>query len=557
MSAPSTSTHLSQLAFQLSQEGLHDQAMDLLKRAHQSEPGNPYLAVNLALCALAGGHSQEASPALEQAEALFSLDQLRSFSVLERLSNAWLLALQPERARSLLEQHAPLVPESGDPELVLHASVVTALDDSDQALALWSRLQDPLHRDVISAPLSSLLIRQGRLQEAETVLVQSPGTSTRPDLMTNLAIIASELGKVSRARSFYMQAVELEPQSFVPAYNLSRFLFLQGDLEMAQTTLLQALQITPHAREGYQLLEQIESRRGDFAAALSVISRWRKLDNNDLAAQIAECRVYVALGREDELTTSLHTLVSRCPGHPELLSLLAGLPTLMRSSQGLSPAVARCFQPEHQVRHHHSVLPDQLCDQLQDLILAHPTLHALRPNKPSRHGAQTHELFTEPLAEPLDSLTALLRPLLETMISTFDVEQCQALAYPNSMQRLAFSGWGVVLESGGYQAPHGHPESLFSGVAYLQVPKSLQVVSAAHASGSVCFYGDGVRDVSGLDSSSQAHELATMSILPDRGDIILFPSYLWHGTVPFEGDQQRICLAFNVFPRMDVAPCRG
>lgn len=551
MSSPTTTPHLSQLAFKLSQEGRHDQAMDLLKRAHQSEPANPYLAVNLGFCAMAAGQPQEASAALEQAEALFSSDQLRSLPVLERLCNAWLLALQPDRARAILDKHAPLMPESSEPELVLHASVLTALGETDQAMALWSRLQDPLHRDRISASLSSLLIRQGRLREAEAVLVQSPGTTTRPDLITNLAIIASELGKISRARSFYLQALELEPQSFVPAYNLSRFLFLQGDLERAQAAVLQALQKAPQAREGYQLLEQIESGRGDFEAALSVIARWRGLDSNDLAAQIAECRVYAALDRDDQLAALLPSLVSRCPGHPQLLSLLAGLSESMRSRQGLSPALALCFQPQLQVRHHQSILPDALTDRLQSLILADPTLHAQRPNKPSRRGAQTHELFTDPLAEPLGALTTLLRPLLESMISAFDLEQRQALAYPTSTQPLGFSGWGVVLESGGYQAPHGHPESLFSGVVYLQVPGPCDDGSERHAPGSLCFYGDGVREASGLDSRSQAHERATLSILPRRGDVILFPSYLWHGTVPFEAEQQRICLAFNVVPRTD------
>lgn len=553
MSTSSTTPHLSQLAFQLSQEGRHDQAMDVLRRAHQSEPANPYLAVNLGLCALAAGQTQEASAALEQAEALFSADQLGSFPVLERLCNAWLLALQPERARTLLAAHAPLGPGSSDPELVLHASLASALGDSDQALSLWSQLRDPGHRDAISASLSSLLISQGRLREAEGILVQSPGTTTRPDLITNLAIIASELGKVSRARSFYLQALELEPQSFVPAYNLSRFLFLQGDLERAQAAAFQALQQAPQAREGYQLLEQIESGRGDFESALSVIGRWRSLDANDLAAQIAECRVFAALDRDDQLAERLPSLVSRCPGHPELLSLLAGLPESVRARQGLSPALVRCFQPEHQVHHQRGVVPEELTERLQTLILADSTLHAHRPNKPSRHGAQTHELFNDPLAEPLQSLVALLRPLLDSLISGFDAEQRQALAYPASTQPLRFSGWGVVLESGGYQAPHGHPESLFSGVVYLQVPTGAENRSHRHAPGSLCFYGDGVREASGLDSRSQAHELATLSFLPQRGDVILFPSYLWHGTVPFVSDEQRICLAFNVVPRLEHA----
>lgn len=548
MSKPSTAPHLSQLAYQLSQEGRHDQALDLLKRANQSEPANPFLAVNLGFCALAAGQSQEALAAFDRAESLFSSEQLCSLPVLERLIHGLLLTQEPERARRLLEAHAPLGLQPSDPVLSLHASVATALLQSDLALSLFARLHDPGQRDAICGPLSSLLIRQGRLQEAESVLVKSPGTSTRSDLITNLAVLASEHGKLNRARSFYLQAVELEPQSFVPAYNLSRFLFLQGDLVAARSAVTQALEQAPQAREGYQLLEQIESGRGDFEGALSVIARWRQVHPNDLSAQIAQCRLYASLDQAEELSRLLPGLVTRCPGHPDLLALLAGLSGRTRNLQGVNPVLQPCFDPQLQVRHHQAIVPDPLCQQLQDLILADPTLHAHRPHKPTRHGAQTHELFSQPLKPSLEQLVSLLRLHLQAMIDSFSPEQRQALAYPSGLQSLSYSGWGVVLDRGGYQAPHGHPDSLFSGVVYLQVPTHQGSFDQRHAPGSLCFYGDGVPSASGPGSSSQVHNDASLSILPRRGDVILFPSFLWHGTVPFEAADPRICLAFNVVP---------
>ena len=32
------------------------------------------------------------------------------------------------------------------------------------------------------------------------------------------------------------------------------------------------------------------------------------------------------------------------------------------------------------------------------------------------------------------------------------------------------------------------------------------------------------------------------------GDMVLFPSYLYHRTLPFESDAERICVAFDVIP---------
>jgi hypothetical protein len=37
-------------------------------------------------------------------------------------------------------------------------------------------------------------------------------------------------------------------------------------------------------------------------------------------------------------------------------------------------------------------------------------------------------------------------------------------------------------------------------------------------------------------------------IQPAPGLLALFPSYMWHGTVPFAGDQTRLACAFDIVP---------
>ena len=37
-------------------------------------------------------------------------------------------------------------------------------------------------------------------------------------------------------------------------------------------------------------------------------------------------------------------------------------------------------------------------------------------------------------------------------------------------------------------------------------------------------------------------------IKPEPGLLALFPSYMWHGTVPFSGDETRLTIAFDVVP---------
>ena len=38
-------------------------------------------------------------------------------------------------------------------------------------------------------------------------------------------------------------------------------------------------------------------------------------------------------------------------------------------------------------------------------------------------------------------------------------------------------------------------------------------------------------------------------IEPKPGRLLLFPSYMWHGTVPYTGDEKRLTVAFDLAPR--------
>src|SRR5690606_37643835 len=44
-------------------------------------------------------------------------------------------------------------------------------------------------------------------------------------------------------------------------------------------------------------------------------------------------------------------------------------------------------------------------------------------------------------------------------------------------------------------------------------------------------------------------------IEPKPGMLVLFPSYMWHGTVPFGGDKRRLTFAFDLLP--GPAPLAG
>ena len=43
---------------------------------------------------------------------------------------------------------------------------------------------------------------------------------------------------------------------------------------------------------------------------------------------------------------------------------------------------------------------------------------------------------------------------------------------------------------------------------------------------------------------------AQHAVRPEPGMLVLFPSYFWHGTVPFRSEQARMTVAFDAVPAL-------
>ncbi|MFM1896315.1 MAG: hypothetical protein RLZZ385_1389 [Pseudomonadota bacterium] len=101
--------------------------------------------------------------------------------------------------------------------------------------------------------------------------------------------------------------------------------------------------------------------------------------------------------------------------------------------------------------------------------------------------------------------------------------------------------WTIRLRAGGYQRAHIHPRAWLSGCYYVQVPEA--VTDDAEARPGWIAFGtpDEVYRVS--------QPLALHAHRPRAGDLVTFPSYFWHHTVPFQSAEERISLAFDIVPR--------
>lgn len=104
--------------------------------------------------------------------------------------------------------------------------------------------------------------------------------------------------------------------------------------------------------------------------------------------------------------------------------------------------------------------------------------------------------------------------------------------------------WVNVLERGGRQAMHNHANSFISGVVYLTHthPDARTVFMKSPGGTDFAFKNDHAGVTTGAFNADK-----WISMPPEPGDVVLFPSYLMHA-VPMNPGERRITLAFNAIP---------
>jgi tetratricopeptide (TPR) repeat protein len=102
----------------------------------------------------------------------------------------------------------------------------------------------------------------------------------------------------------------------------------------------------------------------------------------------------------------------------------------------------------------------------------------------------------------------------------------------------AFAGmWSVRLRPGGFHVDHTHPHGWLSSACHIEIP---QTNEQAGREGWLKFGEPGFMTGSAIP--------ATHFVEPVPGHLVMFPSYIWHGTLPFSTEGHRLSIAFDLIP---------
>jgi tetratricopeptide (TPR) repeat protein len=170
-------------------------------------------------------------------------------------------------------------------------------------------------------------------------------------------------------------------------------------------------------------------------------------------------------------------------------------------------------------------------------IREHPSLTGDRVTKSTTGGLQTGDIFPNP-TPAVSTLIDIINARISSYISS--EQYCPGIPGTEWAEEWNLIGWGVILSSQGYQSAHNHPSGMVSGVYYIHVPDEVQDIGTYPG----CIEFGPPNDLYGTRREPPRHQF-----LAQEGRMYLFPSHYWHRTIPFESNQERVCIAFDAIPR--------
>ena len=150
-------------------------------------------------------------------------------------------------------------------------------------------------------------------------------------------------------------------------------------------------------------------------------------------------------------------------------------------------------------------------------------------------------LFSNPKGS-LAKLDRIIKTEIQSYHSKYKSMECLFMdLWPG---KIRLSGWFVHLLGGGHQSVHNHPEGWLSGVVYLKLPEAPKGDEGCIEFG-----------LNGYDYPLLNDDYPRTLHRPQKGQIVLFPSSLFHKTLPIAADEERLSISFDLLPaRLTSAP---
>ena len=376
--------------------------------------------------------------------------------------------------------------------------------------------------------IGATLKDQGKLEEA--IEAYNKALSIKPDYAEayyNMGFALKEQGKPEEAIEAYKKALAIKPDYAEAHNNIGNALKDQGKLEEAIEAYNKAISIQPDYAEAAtnSAILFFESKRFEEAAKLFSMD-----DSIKNQSYLLKC--FYELDTKSKFSNQLDYLIKRGENN----CVIGSYACRAAIRYGIDPENPFCNEPFKYVK---KIDLTKKCDFKKIFV---ENAASVLSNSEVSHKAQGHlkngiqtsgNIFTQ-----VGSVTNLWKDVIRAELTNYKNIFCDSEEGLIQDWPLDYSlyGWLVSMKNGGELSAHIHDEGWITGSIYINVPPkskkdSGNLVVATHDPK----YGKGnTKDTKSIDVVT--------------GSLCLFPSSLLHYTIPFESNEDRIVLAFDMIP---------
>jgi tetratricopeptide (TPR) repeat protein len=535
-----------------------------------------YDTLRRASALLQAGRHADAAAALRHAVDADPTDAAVA-SAMTQVSNQARSLLTLGRTGEALDLLAPLAgsEHAGGTIWMLYGHALMAAGRNGEAEAVFRRWMEkaPTNGDA-ALRLAAVLADSGKAAEAESIVraqVARHGETPEAAFVLGRALLG--LARFDEAETAFRRVVHARPEHQNAQANLMELVWMRsGDVREASHPIDRALRRQPglaglritkarllmsarRPREALAVIDGGLALAGQDAALLKAAStialevdamqaldyarRLLQVRPDDPSARVELGNASLATGRAHaalEMADALHRVD---PTDGRALAMKADALRMLDD-----PRYRELLDYRGLVRVESIDVPDGwpgLDAYVAELAVDLERLHTLRAHPIGNSLREGSQIPLDPRESPFASIRAFpqaidgpIRRYMDALGAGSDPMRRR------NTGRYRLSGmWSVRLRPHGFHVNHYHPEGWISSACYLQLPPAV-----AHKGGEGWLkFGEPAfptRPVLGPE----------YFVKPEPGLLALFPSYMWHGTVPFAGepDETRLTIAFDVVP---------
>jgi len=451
--------------------------------------------------------------------------------------------------------------------------------------------------------MGSILHRLGRNNEAR--ISYEKAISLKSDFLNahfNLGLVYQNLQSYKKAIKSYQKAIELKPDFHEAIGAMGTAFQAQGELDDALEQYKKALSIQPDARNHFNLAAGFRNK-GSLDEAIEQFEKSLSFNESNPETLTSLGNALWHKGKIEEGQEKLKKAVETGPDHPEANYNLA---IFLTDNNELDKALGHfqraqiydwqerslyCLYKTEQYEKFKSELNKVIDIKKNDspFLATLSTHHAINFKTKDRYNFcnkpldfATHMNIKELTVSNSSLLKELLRDIQKEEIikrtqsrlhhgtqssgnlfkrsegSFRTLAKLIADAIDNYYQKnkdkdkdsifikqfpknVDFNGsWYVKMQSGGHLDSHIHEEGWVSGSVYLSMPKEKKHPNEGAIE--LSLHGD---------SYPKKHDNFPKKTYPVIvGDVVFFPSSVFHRTIPFSSKEERICIAFDVKPEI-------